>query len=135
MLVELLAAEGLLVDCDLVYLPVEFRVGTGYGYGFVNFTTHQAACAALKVLDGFTDSGKASLTEGALEAHWSVKQGLLTHIELYRSSPVMHRSVDDEAKPALLKSGARMPFPEPTSRLRAPRQRRRILTQPDEEAQ
>jgi len=134
MLVEILTAEGLLLDCDLVYLPVEFKVGIGYGYGFVNFTTHQAACAALEVLDGLTNSGKESLTEGALEARWSVKQGLLTHIDMYRNSPVMHKSVDDEAKPALLMRGMRMPFPEPTCRLRAPRQRRRILTQPEDEA-
>lgn len=129
MLMELLIAEGLLMDCDLVYLPVEFKVGIGYGYAFVNFVSHQAACAALEVLDGFADSRDVSLIQGELTACWSSKQGLHTHIELYRNSPVMHRSVDDEAKPALLQGGVRLPFPEPTQRIRAPRARRAVLPQ------
>jgi hypothetical protein len=131
---ELLGAEGLLTDCDLIYLPVEFKAGTGYGYAFVNFATHQAACAAMEVLEGFADSSEASLLEGALEARWSSKQGLNTHIELYRNSPVMHKSVDDEAKPALMRCGVRLPFPEPTCRLRAPRARRALLPQAGVEA-
>jgi hypothetical protein len=126
LLVELLTAQGLLMNCDLVYLPVEFKVGIGYGYAFVNFVSHEAACAAIKVLDGLA----ASLAEGALQACWSSKQGLHMHIELYRNSPVMHKSVDDEAKPALLRGGVRLPFPEPTRRLRAPRARRALLPQP-----
>jgi hypothetical protein len=127
MVVELLGAEGLLMDCDLVYLPVEFKAGTGYGYAFVNFVSHEAACAAMEVLDGLADLSDTSLTEGALQACWSSKQGLHTHVQLYRNSPVMHKSVDDEAKPALLRLGQRLPFPEPTSRLRAPRARRALL--------
>lgn len=134
MLIELLDAERLLIDCDLVYLPVEFKVGIGYGYAFVNFSSHQAACAALEVLDGLTASSEASLIEGALQACFSSKQGLNAHIELYRNSPVMHKSVDDEAKPALLRAGARLPFPEPTRRLRAPRARRALLSKEDVEA-
>jgi len=73
-------------------------------------------------------------TEGALKACWSSKQGLHTHIELYRNSPVMHKSVDDEAKPALLRHGVRLSFPEPTQRLRAPRARRALLPQPGVES-
>jgi hypothetical protein len=134
MLLELLGAKGLLMDCDLIYLPVEFKAGTGYGYAFVNFVTHQSASAAMEVLDGFVDSSETSLIESALETCWSSKQGLRTHIELYRNSPVMHKSVDDEAKPALLRAGVRQPFPEPTCRLRAPRARRALIPQTDVEA-
>jgi hypothetical protein len=134
MLEELLCAQGLLMDCDLIYLPVEFKVGIGYGYAFVNFVTHEAACAALDALDGLADLSEASLIEGSLQARWSSKQGLHTHIELYRNSPVMHKTVDDEAKPALLMAGVRLPFPEPTRRLRAPRARRALLPQPGVEA-
>jgi hypothetical protein len=131
---EMLGAKNLLMDCDLVYLPVEFKVGIGYGYAFVNFVSHQAACAAMEVLEGFADFSDANLTEGALQARWSAKQGLSTHIELYRNSPVMHKSVDDDAKPALLKGSVRLPFPEPTRRLRAPRARRALLPQSEAEA-
>jgi hypothetical protein len=134
LLMELLSAEGLLTDCDLVYLPVEFKVGIGYGYAFVNFVSHEAACAAMEALDGLADLREANLAEGALQACWSSKQGLHMHIELYRNSPVMHKSVDDEAKPALLRGGVRLPFPEPTRRLRAPRARRALLPQPGLEA-
>jgi len=68
------------------------------------------------VLDGVVE-----LSEGALQVRWSSKQGLHTHVELYRNSPVMHELVPDEYKPILLKDGVRIPFPPPTRRVRKPR--------------
>merc|ERR1719413_153276 len=60
------------------------------------------------------------------EVLWSENlQGYDAHVERYRNSPVMHESVADKFKPALYKDGVRIPFPEPTKTIRAPRARRR----------
>eukprot|EP00439_Symbiodinium_sp_Y106_P038344 s1688_g4.t1 len=38
------------------------------------------------------------------------------HVERYRNSPVMHRSVPDEYKPVIFKNGVRKKFPRPTKK-------------------
>ena len=42
------------------------------------------------------------------------------HVERYRNSPVMHRSVPDEYKPVIFKNGVRKNFPRPTKKVKAP---------------
>jgi hypothetical protein len=107
-LVELLQSKGLL-DFDFVYLPVDFKQQGCFGYGFVNFTSGAAAIEA-----------QAQLCE-LYDASFATAQGLESHIERFRNSPVMHAKVHDEAKPALYHKGSRMAFPEPTKRITAPR--------------
>ena len=42
------------------------------------------------------------------------------HVERYRNSPVMHRSVPDEYEPVIFKNGVRKNFPRPTKKVKAP---------------
>ena len=42
------------------------------------------------------------------------------HVERYRNSPVMHRSVPDQYKPVIFKDGVRKPFPRATKKVKAP---------------
>merc|ERR1712187_1092030 len=56
------------------------------------------------------------------EVCWSEPlQGLETHCDRYRNSPVMHELVPDEFRPVLFDQGVRIPFPAPTKRIRPPR--------------
>ena len=47
-------------------------------------------------------------------------RGLEAHVERYRNSPVMHRSVPDQYKPVIFKDGVRKPFPRATKKVKAP---------------
>ena len=65
-----------------------------------------------------------------LRCHQGVLQGdfidcryfpaVQAHVERYRNSPVMHRSVPDEYKPVIFKNGVRKNFPRPTKKVKAP---------------
>lgn len=50
-------------------------------------------------------------------------QGLESHIERYRNSPVMHEDVPDDYKPMVFHNAERIPFPPPTKKLKVPRMR------------
>jgi len=122
LLLELLNSHGFDGLYNFVYLPMDFNTGVGLGYAFVNFVDHASAQSFFEKLRGFrnwpTFSGKV------LEVDWSAgHQGLSSHIERYRNSPVMHESVADEFRPMLFKDGTRKAFPQPTRKLRAPRSR------------
>jgi len=76
----------------------------------------------LRVFEGFTRWPIPSQKVGGVG--WSgPHQGLASHVERYRNSPVMHEDVADSFKPVLLKDGKRIAFPPPTKRLKAPRLR------------
>lgn len=105
----MLLEEGL-DGFDFVYLPADFkRPGKCFGYAFVNWSTQEAAVQALEKL------------EDRYGAAWAAAQGLASHIDRFRNSPVMHEKVADEAKPALYQNGCRVAFPPPTKRIVAPR--------------
>ncbi|CAJ1357493.1 unnamed protein product [Effrenium voratum] len=123
MLVELMNRNGFRACFDFVYIPINFRTQAMFGYAFVNFIDEAQAMRAREVFEGFRNWGV--LTDKVCEVSWSdMHQGLLAHVNRYRSSPVMHESVPDEYKPAVYSQGKRVPFPAPTKRIRVPRIRR-----------
>lgn len=120
MLLELLDAQGFLGSYNMVYLPMDFSSACGFGYAFINFVTSEGAEHFRDHFQGFSDWSVPS--EKICDIMWSsVHQGLDAHIERYRNSPVMHKSVPDEFKPALFVKGERVPFPAPSKPPRAPR--------------
>lgn len=122
MLMQLLDSEGFAGLYDFVYLPIDFRGSVCFGYGFINFSSFDAAECFRQQLDGFSRWQVES--DKVAEVSWSEPlQGLEHHIERYRNSPLMHESVPDTFKPVLLSGGARIAFPPPTKKLRAPRVR------------
>jgi RNA recognition motif-containing protein len=113
-LLELLALAGLQHACNFIYVPVEFKnVQRGFGYGFANFTTPDAALHA-----------KQSLAVHGLEANFSATQGLSSLISRFRNSSVMHPAVPDLARPAVFNFGLRVAFPAPTRAIKAPNRKR-----------
>lgn len=110
--VELLWNEDL-CEFDFVYLPSDFkRPGCCFGYGFVNFSSSEAAAKAQARL------------QGRFDITWAHDQGREAYVERFRNSPVMHPKVGDEMKPALYQAGRRMKFPPPTKRIAAPRMKK-----------
>ncbi|CAE7633245.1 mei2 [Symbiodinium pilosum] len=123
MLVELMNRNGFYACFDFVYIPINFRSQAMFGYAFVNFVDEAQALRARDTFEGFTNWGVE--TDKICEVSWSdMHQGLMAHVNRYRSSPVMHESVPDEYKPAVYSQGRRVPFPAPTKRIRVPRIRR-----------
>lgn len=60
-------------------------------------------------------------TAKVCEVSWSgPHQGFKAHVERYRNSPVMHKSVPDHYKPVIFKNGVRKTFPKPTKKVKAP---------------
>jgi len=115
----LLDEEGLSNLYDFVYLPMDFGRDANLGYAFVNFVTSAAVDKAWKVMDGF--DRWALPTAKVCQVGWSgPHQGFQAHVDRYRNSPVMHRSVPDHYKPVIFKDGMRKPFPRPTKKVKAP---------------
>merc|ERR1712217_475092 len=105
---------------DFIYLPTNFRTWTSFGYAFVNFRSQDDAQFSLTFFQGFTAWGCP--TGKLCEASWSdMHQGLFSHIQRYRNSPVMHETVPDSYKPAVYMGGVRVAFPPPTKILKVPR--------------
>jgi RNA recognition motif-containing protein len=123
-LLEVVNAAGFQKDYDIVSLPIDLLTYVGLGYAFINFTTHEQAEKFKQHFHGF--EGWQAACDKACETSWSDNLKVYDSIvERYRNSPVMHESVADKYKPALYKSGVRIPFPEPTKNIKAPRPRRR----------
>jgi len=122
MLVELLELSGFRCKFDFVYLPIDFRTGVNLGYAFVNLASNIDAQQVIDCFHGFHDW--ACESQKVCEVSWAnPHQGLADHVERYRNSPVMHDHMPDEYKPRLYVNGLRIPFPEPTKRIRPPRVR------------
>jgi len=120
--VELLNLEGCQMDYTFVYLPIDFKRNAGFGYAFVNFSTHQGAQKAMQRFQGFTRWGLP--THKICEVSWSeLVQGLAAHVARYKNSPIMHKSVPDEYKPVVFSKGKRINFPYPTKNIHSPRSR------------
>jgi len=119
MLLELLSESGFDSRYDFVYLPCDFQRDSNLGYAFINLIDSETVDAFWTVFDGF--SSWAIPTAKVGQVTWSgPHQGLEAHVERYRNSPVMHRSVPEEYRPLIFASGEQVPFPPPTRRLKAP---------------
>lgn len=122
MLLQLLDREGFANQYDFVYLPIDFKSNASLGYAFVNLLTQTEAERMKETFEGF--SRWVMPSQKVCSVDWSSPfQGLESHIERFRNSPVMHESVPDEHKPALFQTGRRIPFPAATRKVRAPRVR------------
>eukprot|EP00427_Karlodinium_veneficum_P064069 CAMPEP_0169335832 /NCGR_PEP_ID=MMETSP1017-20121227/16549_1 /TAXON_ID=342587 /ORGANISM="Karlodinium micrum, Strain CCMP2283" /LENGTH=405 /DNA_ID=CAMNT_0009431239 /DNA_START=21 /DNA_END=1238 /DNA_ORIENTATION=+ len=122
MLLELIDGMGFQGRYDFVYLPMDFRNGVNLGYAFVNSLTHEDAMRLTEKLQGFSlwsaDCSKIC------EVSWAhPNQGLAEHVERYRNSPVMHNTMPDDYKPMVFRGGVRIPFPQPTKAIKAPKLR------------
>lgn len=122
MMLELVDKEGFAGKYDFLYLPIDFKSNSSLGYAFANLVDHEQAELFRKKFEGF--EGWAVPSQKVCCVNWSSPfQGLDAHVQRFRNSPVMHESVPDEHKPILFKDGTRIPFPEPTKSIRAPRVR------------
>jgi len=107
---------------DFLYLPVDLKKEVGLGYAYINFVSREDAEAFAEHFRGFKDWKAQS--EKVCQITWSdALQGLNAHVERYRDCIVMHESIPDEFKPVVFKAGVRVPFPEPTKKIRMPRPR------------
>jgi len=119
MFLALLDEEGFEGLYDFVYLPCDFNRDANLGYAFVNMTSAHAVEALWNAFDGFCNW--AIPTAKVCQVSWSgPHQGLTAHVERYRNSPVMHKSVRDDYKPVIFANGVRQPFPSPTKKIKAP---------------
>merc|ERR1712048_199527 len=112
MFLKMLDDESLTGEYDFVYFPIDFQTGSGLGYAFVNFTSHEEALRAWHLLDNcknwFVPSTKTC------EVRWSMPvQGLKANVQRYRNSPLMHQQVPDSYKPMVFSNGLRVEYPAP----------------------
>lgn len=119
MLFSLLDAYGFGKSVNFLYVPMRFKEATPLGYGFVNLTNAPVADECWKAFQGFTDWPEPSAK--VCECAWSDLQGYSSHVERFRNSPLMHKSVLDEFKPAVYSNGSRIAYPTPSRPVRAPR--------------
>merc|ERR1712046_64532 len=85
---KLLEDEGFFAKFDFVYLPIDFSSKSGFGYAFINLIDPHVAETFRVHFDGF--SRWTIPSHKVAEVTWSnPSQGLATHIERYRNSPVM----------------------------------------------
>jgi len=124
MFLQLLDAEGFAGRYDFLHLPTAFNTKVGLGYALLNLTTHEGALNVLKHFEGLTNWPCNSDNDNICEASWnSPQQGLETHVDRYRNSPLMHSSIPEAYRPVVFEDGVRVKFPAPTERIRAPRLR------------
>jgi len=127
-LMEMLDHEGFAGQYNFIYLPVDFRSKSGFGYAFINLVNGAIAEEFKHKFNGF--SGWAVPSHKVAEVTWShPSQGLEVHVERYRNSPVMHEAVPDAFKPAMFENGNRILFPPPTKAIRMPRIRHNTTRQ------
>jgi RNA recognition motif-containing protein len=119
MLLKLLDEEGFSCKYDFVYLPMDFRSGSAFGYAFINLVTPADTKVFESHFHGFCRWAFPS--RKVAEVTWSrPMQGLAATIERYRNSPIMHQDVPDCYKPIIFQNGARVAFPLPTKPVSLP---------------
>jgi RNA recognition motif-containing protein len=112
MFLDMLDDECLAGEYDFVYFPMDFHTGSGLGYAFVNFTSHEEALRAWQLLDNFSDWQVPSTK--TCEVRWSTPvQGYKANVQRYRNSPMMHHQVPDVYKPVVFSNGLRAEYPAP----------------------
>jgi len=121
-LVAYLDSEGFAGQYRLIYLPTDFKTQAVFGYAFVDLVS---ADEAQRFEAHFQQrAGWGIDSDRVCEITWSSLQGLWSHVERYRNSPLMHESVADAFKPALYVKGRRVPFPAPTKKVKSPWRRK-----------
>jgi len=127
-LTKVLDDEGFEGQYNFIYLPVDFRSKSGFGYAFINLVDGHVAEEFMQKFNGFQKWSMPS--QKIAEVTWShPSQGLDVHVERYRNSPVMHDAVPDAFKPAMFDNGKRIVFPPPTKAIRMPRIRHSVKRQ------
>lgn len=118
---ELMDSEGFAGKYNFVYLQADVKAGGCYGQGIINLVSPSEAARFQEHFHGFQwpSAGLEPMGVHTSEA----LQGLEDLIERYRNSPLMHKSVPVEMRPALYRNGAAVAFPSPTVRLRPVRVR------------
>lgn len=120
MLLRILDYEGFSGGYDFLHMPIDFQTRASLGYAIMNLVSHDVALSIHKHFEGFSKWPFCS--DNVCEVAWnSPHQGLMTHIDRYRNSPLMHPSVPETYRPVLFEHGIRVEFPAPTSRIRPPR--------------
>lgn len=120
MLAQILDDEGFSGMYNFIHVPTDFQTKAGLGYALLNLVTHEDAMSVQKHFEGFTNWPCHS--DNVCEVAWnSPHQGLETHVDRYRNSPLMHSSVPEAYRPVLFENGVRIKFPASTTRIRAPR--------------
>lgn len=119
---ELLDAEGFAGWFNFLYLPADLATREGYGYAFINVVAQKDVEHFKNHFTGF-DRWPVPCKEQASVQVSTGPQGLSRQIERYRNSALMHDRVPDMLRPAIYHDGIRVPFPEPTMRVRPPRVR------------
>ncbi|CAK0873858.1 unnamed protein product [Prorocentrum cordatum] len=117
MLLDLFEAKGLFDHVDFIYVPIKFKTGLGFGYCFVNLTTHEQARTFIRTFDGF-DDWESSFSTKACHVRWSDNQGYWPNVFRFQNSSLMGEDVPDFYKPALFSRCVRVPFPGPTKSVR-----------------
>jgi hypothetical protein len=121
-LIELLDQQGFNGLYELVYVPTAMDTELSYCYAFITLTTEGSVDQFLNHFIGFKDWSVPS--DKVCEVRFNdMLRNTEEHIQRYRDSTMMHESVEDRFKPALFENGQRVPFPEPTKLIRAPKRR------------
>jgi hypothetical protein len=124
MLVNLIDTQGFRGCYNLFYLPIDYSSRVSFGYAFIDLVSPEEAQRFHAHFQGFDAWDMVS--SKVCEVCWSsVLQGVQSHVDRYRNSPVMHETVPDDFKPLLFVDGKRVTFPSATKSIRAPRARRK----------
>ena len=117
---QMLDSEGFWGCYDFLHLPIDFQTKAALGYALLNLVDHDTA---IRVMSHFSGLSRWPFhSENVCTVAWNTpQQGLATHIDRYRNSPLMHPSVPEAYRPVLFKNGIRMQFPASTTKIRAPR--------------
>eukprot|EP00928_Gymnodinium_smaydae_P019933 TRINITY_DN17683_c0_g2_i1.p1 TRINITY_DN17683_c0_g2~~TRINITY_DN17683_c0_g2_i1.p1 ORF type:complete len:167 (-),score=11.65 TRINITY_DN17683_c0_g2_i1:383-883(-) len=111
-LIRTIDLEGFAGMYDFIYVPMNFKARTSYGYGFVNLIDALTAQRFREAFEGF--SRWSSKSKNVCRVVWATKQqGLQANIHHYGKSTVMMESVPPENKPRIFRNGVEIPFPLP----------------------
>ena len=119
MFLELLDENGFKCQYNFVYLPFDWCRDANLGYAFVNMVNSKAVDRLRSTFQDFSDWSIPSVK--VCQVRWShPHQGLKAHIERYRNSPLMHKSVPEHFKPMIFENGVPQPFPKPKNSIKPP---------------
>jgi len=113
MVLDLFNEMGFAGLYDFAYVPFDFERKANLGYVFVNLVRGDVVPSFWKTFSNFSNWAIPSAKVASVK--WSSPhQGLISHIERFRNSALMHKSVPEKYKPVFLVDGKRQPFPSPT---------------------